>query len=852
MNQYKKKDILKTVSLLLEANETLSRVSIKKRTANLIEVLGECQQTALLLGNYLETQEEIGQEAVSILENYCENLYQMSLHNTDENIFRKISKKISKQLNELSTLIRYEMPMEKKEIVFFPYKASMWDSLESIWKAALADKNCITYVVPIPYYDKKSDGSLGAMHDESDEYPDYVKITSWKEYNIKEHRPDIAYVHNPYDNWNLVTCIHPDFFAEELKKYVDFLIYVPYFICVNDRIPPHLCVTPVTIFADRIVVQSENIRQIYIKELRKYGRENNCLGILGNIERKVLALGSPKSDRVKHYLLDEESIPEDWRKVLYLPDGTRKKIVLYNTSIQNILNYGKDTLDKIEDSFRIFEAYKEKIALIWRPHPLIWATLQAMRPELCSQYNRLVNAYRKEKWGIYDNTPDLNRAISISDAYYGDGGSLLELYRSTGKPCLKQTINVVEMPADCKWRKRLTFEAGYIDAQDNLWLSAAQINGLFRYGLRDGILHYIGKFEAEGSTFRYLHSEIVEYDGKLYFAPYTADYIDIFDKNTGEFSTISFDSRGEVQQKFYAMVRYKNSLFLFAGRVPYIVRIDLETNEIQYIEKPVEDMAHYFQNDKFVILNKYVAVQGSRCFLASARANILLEFDMDTLEHKIHQIGKEDDYFAGVFGIGSDIYLIPRNEAEIIRWNSETGKQDRIAYPKGHEAKECGFFAGAVSNQELWLFPFKDDMIIKKSSSDTKFTLVESVDRYEDTSASGNKFTGLKFSWAAVHNGKIYYMSEMNRTLYGREMGADISERTKLLMTDEMYKGYLKELYRDSPLHAETEKINLPTMLDCLCMDFFNTILGEQSKGDISVGEKCHIMFRQCGEDERQ
>ena len=39
----------------------------------------------------------------------------------------------------------------KREIVFLPYKASMWDSLDTIWRAAVADKeHCNAYVVPIP------------------------------------------------------------------------------------------------------------------------------------------------------------------------------------------------------------------------------------------------------------------------------------------------------------------------------------------------------------------------------------------------------------------------------------------------------------------------------------------------------------------------------------------------------------------------------------------------------------------------------------------------------------------------------------------------------------------------------
>ena len=57
----------------------------------------------------------------------------------------------------------------KKEMVFLPYKASMWDSLESVWKAADEDKeHCIAYVMPIPYADLTSEHTVAEWHCEKD------------------------------------------------------------------------------------------------------------------------------------------------------------------------------------------------------------------------------------------------------------------------------------------------------------------------------------------------------------------------------------------------------------------------------------------------------------------------------------------------------------------------------------------------------------------------------------------------------------------------------------------------------------------------------------------------------------
>ena len=66
-----------------------------------------------------------------------------------------------------------------------------------------------------------------------------------------------------------------------------------------------------------------------------------------------------------------------------------------------------------------------------------------MRPDLMEEYYDIVEKYKKEGWGIYDDTSDLHRAIAISDAYYGDPSSLVELYRMTGKAIMIQDVNIV-------------------------------------------------------------------------------------------------------------------------------------------------------------------------------------------------------------------------------------------------------------------------------------------------------------------------------------------------------------------------------------------------------------------------
>lgn len=453
VEKYKKKHMLQTVDTLLRANDAIVK-TVTSNPKGVAEALVQCQESAITLGTYIDTLDERFAPLVRTLEDYCENIYQMSESLSDENVCRKVSKKIQKQLTGLQNSIKYDMPDDKKEVVFLPYKASMWDSLESVWKAADEDPDCDAYVIPIPYFDKNPDGSFKEEHYEGDQYPDYVPVTRYDDYDLEARHPDVIYIHNPYDEHNHVTSVHPYFYSKNLRNYTDKLVYISYFILgetepdnqseIDDM--KHFCFTPGTIYAHRVVVQSENMRQIYINEYMKAAKE---IGLPGEhvdrkfLEKKFLGLGSPKVDKVLNTRKEDLDIPVEWLKVIEKPDGSWKKIVFYNTSVGPLLHHEKKMLQKMESVFDVFKENRDEVALLWRPHPLIQATIESMRPQLWEAYKEIRDRYIEEGWGIYDDTADVDRAVTLSDAYYGDASSVVQLYKKTGKLIMRQDVECI-------------------------------------------------------------------------------------------------------------------------------------------------------------------------------------------------------------------------------------------------------------------------------------------------------------------------------------------------------------------------------------------------------------------------
>ena len=163
-------------------------------------LLGDCQNGAVALGNMIEEVEGEGFVTVSILEEYCDLVYQIYEQLSDRGTadLNKMYKALRKIFNRIINSVKNDIKVVL-EIVFLPYKASMWDSLESIWQAADADPNCNAYVIPIPYYDRNPDGSFGTLNYEWDQYPEYVPVVKYDEYDFEKRRPDMIFIHNPYD-----------------------------------------------------------------------------------------------------------------------------------------------------------------------------------------------------------------------------------------------------------------------------------------------------------------------------------------------------------------------------------------------------------------------------------------------------------------------------------------------------------------------------------------------------------------------------------------------------------------------------------------------------------------------------
>lgn len=732
MRKYHQEKVLELIKTLKEAQRELARLQAEKDSRVLFALLADCQDFALHIGQYIDNNEGEGTKTVALLEKYCDILYFASVAAEKSEDMTQHIDALRAQLGQIEDSVKTELKQNRIEIAFLPYKASMWDSFESIWLAANADPGCDAYVVAIPYFDKNPNGTLGRMHYEGNQYPSHVPIVDWESYNMEERRPDIIITHNPYDEDNLITSVHPHFYSKRLRDLTDQLIYIPYFVVSND-VPAHFCVCAGVCYADKVFVQSEKVRQTYLREFKKFTQAHGSEEIFGRAEDKFVALGSPKFDKIIHLNHANPDIPNAWRALIERPDGTRRKVVLYNTSIGAVLQGNEAYLKKILYVFACF-LKRDDVVLLWRPHPLNQATYQSMRPQLMEIYEQIVVQYKRAGYGIYDETPDLHRAIAVSDAYYGDSSSsLVSLYQFTGKPVMMQDVQCVQESGDAV---PLVIQHLYDDGT-NYWLIEMQSNGLFKMNKQTWEAEYIGMFPdaGHGKAGLYLSSyrAMAHLDGKMYFAPGNADSIAIYDMNDNTFSQIAIaeplESKGPKyfsNLKFSNVIVYKKAVFFVAAFYPAIIRLDAVTGDMLYITDWVPALAGMTSDENSAFFADSLVVQDNCFVAASSCSNAVICFNMDTLSSTVYSVGSSSNRYSGICYDGNDFWLLPRSNSPVIRWNMSVNRCEEYGhYPNGYSAAQYSFRSIVYADSYVWLFPLHANMCIKLSIATGEMAISE-------------------------------------------------------------------------------------------------------------------------------
>ncbi len=639
---------------LLDSMEQLhSALPMMTDKEKIIQMLADCQDAAIAVGEALEKELSDHELIVSLLEEYCEEAFYMS-ESQDETISQKKVSVLDGLINRVKTLLA-EIS-STYHIVFMPYKASMWDSLESIWRACREDGRCECYVMPIPYYEFSSNTNRWIYHYDGDQFPEEIHVIHYHDYSLELNRPDVAYIHNPYDDCNLITRVDFKFYSEELKRHIRKLVYVPYYVTGGFIAKEHLEL-PVYHHMDYMVVQSE-----YAKSF--------CIGMY--YYDRILPLGSPKLDQVIRLCHEGSAIPERWKPLL-----NGKKILMLNTSIGCLLQEGSLYLQKINNICKIMNSH-EQVELLWRPHPLLAATIKAMRPDLLDEYNNLKEYFKEHKIGILDETSDISRAVAISDGYIGEEStSVVNLFGAVGKPIFILNNHITN--AFTEEESRIFHITDMIKHGNKIWFTTNRYNALVCMKSSEMKLHYVDRVMEQPKWYG-AYPFLAKAENRLFLSPNVAGRPAVYDTDSQKMELIGDENMTE-SAKFGQIVNYGNRVFYLPVIDVYIAEFNLDTREWKYHTECIQELNKENVDGQEVTFR--CSVCGKDIWISATYTNCILRFDMEVGTYAICPIGNKENGYSGIIAEERYLWLTKVNDGNIVRWDRRSGKVKSFHMPEG-------------------------------------------------------------------------------------------------------------------------------------------------------------------------
>ena len=318
------------------------------------------------------------------------------------------------------------VPGDKKVVAFLPCRASWWGTMEPLWQKYSEDDSVEVHVLPIFYFDCDHNGAIGEKHDERDLFPEYLKVEACEKFDFAGIHPDVIVTQVPYDGFSTAFTVHEFFYSANLQKFTDELVYVPCFdmdapVDENDKAATAIAAfieQEAVINSDRVILGSEGLRKLYINKLVELSGEDTRQ----YWEQKIV-------------VLESEDTAEN------RPRRQRKKIMYY-VSISSFFRYGSTAIEKIRESFEIFEEAGDRIDATFVPQENLLENLKVFDPELYSEFETLIESIRSSRNISYEPGHGEFLQMEDIDAYYGDASPYVRKWIERKIPVMIQNYDI--------------------------------------------------------------------------------------------------------------------------------------------------------------------------------------------------------------------------------------------------------------------------------------------------------------------------------------------------------------------------------------------------------------------------
>ena len=434
------------VSVIDEMMEACTTQMQVQKYEDVLSALPELQQLVVDFGTLLEEvrgeTNPYVQKVVAKIQEYCDALYvvyeQLNTRLQEPDTSETGQQPVDVPVAEVAVRASYEVfarsytemkaeiqenCVRRRSVLFVCTGMQKWDAYESMCAQERQKVDTDVYIICVPTVFKDIYG-----------HAEFDRGMPWQQVNLALLAPDTIYIQDPYDGENPCLTIPPMYYAANLRKYTKNLIYVPAYKVTEFGAEDttdlynmkHYVTAPALMYADKIYVQSENMRQRYLACLTGFsGEEYRAIW-----ERKISA--------------PEFIVQNETRKDIY------QKTILYCIGENELANLGKRALAHVESQLNIFADNHENLQVKIGFYPPVLADwevdLQRVKTltEMLRTYAEtnqtwctLEEPQEKEDFASYRE-----RLAKSCDAYYGSPSPYVHAFTLREKPVMLASTEI--------------------------------------------------------------------------------------------------------------------------------------------------------------------------------------------------------------------------------------------------------------------------------------------------------------------------------------------------------------------------------------------------------------------------
>lgn len=428
----------------------LSSNIAKNKAVQALDILVQCQTVAIDLGNYIEQMK--GTENISVkntilsLEAYCEGIFKLytclsqPLQNQDMQAGQEIlindeciglKMQLEQSFIVMKEMLQKEIIM-KKLVVFLADNPHRWSELKQLYEYYCRQPDTEVYVTPLPVFKKNMYGEILASREElaendrKSEYPDDINIISWDNANISAYEFEAIVIQNPYDGENPYLTVPLEYYAKELQKCTNCLIYqLP--LGVNDFREKDITdiyglkyslAMPGAMYADKILTESYRMKEFFADYLTDFAK-----GTQKSVWQDKLMTIDEFTGELP--LIQQAPVKEA---------SETKKNILYCIGESEFFENAERAMAKIKERIELMTRYSEKIKTYVCLYPSDISMWSVCTEEERNTLIDLIKGYGKG--GKLEFADDLDMKITEFDAYYGSASPFVCRFTQRHKPVM--------------------------------------------------------------------------------------------------------------------------------------------------------------------------------------------------------------------------------------------------------------------------------------------------------------------------------------------------------------------------------------------------------------------------------